>query len=64
MRRLNRIAAELLALAGLWLLWDLRVALTFGLVVLVIHAIQDELRGRPAPPVLQEPAGRARGEGR
>jgi hypothetical protein len=61
MRRLNRIVAELLAFAGLWILWDVRIAITFALVAIVIHAIQDELRAPPRPqepPTLQDRAER------
>ena len=50
MRRLQRILVETAALLGLWVLWDLRVALTAFIAFCVVEAFRQDPpaeRGQP-----------------
>ncbi len=69
MKRLQRLAAELIAFAGFWMLWDFRVAASLALILIVARAMQED---RPEParrapgavPVLTQPAAAAAPGGR
>lgn len=46
MKRFQRLAVELFAIFGIWLLWDFRMAATLFLILCVVEAIDDDRQDR------------------